>query len=127
MVWVRTGPGGGGSPPPGPVHFRFRIICRRTAFLLRRDWHLADNLVSITIGKLYRHWPRARQVQHLDAYVRRILVRTWLDEKARVWRREEPAETLPESPGLPTDEVVERLGLLEPLDALLDPGLTLYP
>jgi hypothetical protein len=81
----------------------------------------------LPIGKLYRHWPRARQVQHLDAYVRRILVRTWLDEKARVWRREEPAETLPESPVLPTDEVVERLGLLEPLDALLDPGLTLYP
>ena len=69
---------------------------RRTAYLLCRDWHLADDLVSITIGKLYRHWPRARQVEHLDAYVRRILVRTWLDEKARAWRREEPAETLPE-------------------------------
>lgn len=28
---------------------------RRTAYLLCRDWHTADDLVSITIGKLYRH------------------------------------------------------------------------
>ncbi|WP_410615952.1 SigE family RNA polymerase sigma factor [Amycolatopsis sp. lyj-109] len=94
-------------------------VMRRTAYLLCRDWHLADDLVSITIGKLYRHWRRARQVAYLDAYVRRILVRTWLDEKARAWRREEPAETLPEPPMLPAEDyVVERLGLLELLDAL---------
>ncbi|EOD65385.1 RNA polymerase sigma-70 factor [Amycolatopsis vancoresmycina DSM 44592] len=93
-------------------------VMRRTAYLLCRDWHLADDLVSITIGKLYRHWPRARRVEYLDAYVRRILVRTWLDEKARAWRREEPVETLPEPPVLPPDDVVERVGLLELLDAL---------
>jgi DNA-directed RNA polymerase specialized sigma24 family protein len=29
---------------------------RRTAYLLCHDWHLADDLVSVTIGKLYRHW-----------------------------------------------------------------------
>jgi DNA-directed RNA polymerase specialized sigma24 family protein len=93
-------------------------VLRRTGYLLCRDWHLADDLVSITIGKLYRHWPRARQMAHLDAYVRRILVRTWLDEKGRAWRREEPAETLPEPAVLPNDDVVARLGLLELLDAL---------
>ncbi|MEV7038664.1 SigE family RNA polymerase sigma factor [Amycolatopsis sp. NPDC051061] len=93
-------------------------VLRRTAYLLCRDWHLADDLVSITIGKLYRHWPRVRLMDHVDAYVHRILVRTWLDEKARAWRREEPAETLPEPAVLPSDDVVERLGLLELLDAL---------
>jgi len=31
---------------------------RRMAYLLCRDWHTADDLVSITIGKLYRHWRR---------------------------------------------------------------------
>ncbi|WP_328443814.1 SigE family RNA polymerase sigma factor [Amycolatopsis sp. NBC_00438] len=91
---------------------------RRTAYLLCRDWHLADDLVSITIGKLYRHWPRARQMEFLDAYVRRILVRTWLDEKGRAWRREEPTETVPDPAVLPSDDVVARLGLLELLDAL---------
>ncbi|GAB3160914.1 SigE family RNA polymerase sigma factor [Amycolatopsis stemonae] len=93
-------------------------VLRRTAYLLCRDWHLADDLVSITIGKLYRHWPRARRMTQVDAYVRRILVRTWLDEKARAWRREEPAETVPEPVALPGDDVVERLGLLELLEAL---------
>jgi RNA polymerase sigma-70 factor (sigma-E family) len=93
-------------------------VLRRTGYLLCRDWHLADDLVSITIAKLYRHWPRARRMEHLDAYVRRILVRTWLDEKGRAWRREQPAETLPEVPVLPSADVVERMGLLELLDAL---------
>ena len=93
-------------------------VLRRTAYLLCRDWHLTDDLVSITIGKLYRHWPRVRRMDHVDAYVRRILVRTWLDEKTRAWRREEPAEMLPEPAVLPSDDVVERLGLLELLDAL---------
>ncbi|WP_158843687.1 hypothetical protein [Saccharothrix deserti] len=70
---------------------------RRTAYLLCHDWHLADDLVAITIGKLYRHWRRAKDVTHLDAYVRRILVRSRLDEKARPWRREEPTDELPET------------------------------
>src|SRR3954466_13291772 len=93
-------------------------VLRRTAYLLCRDWHLADDLVSITVGKLYRHWPRARRMDHVDAYVRGIVWRTWLEEKAGAWRREEPAETLPEPAVLPGDDVVERLGLLELLDAL---------
>ncbi len=63
-------------------------------------------------GQLYRHWPRVRLMDHVDAYVHRILVRTWLDEKAWVWRREEPAETRPELVVLPSD-VVERLELLD--------------
>ena len=33
---------------------------RRAAFLLCQDWHLADDLVSLTIDKLYRNWRRAR-------------------------------------------------------------------
>lgn len=86
---------------------------RRTAYLLCRDWFLADDLVSITIGKLYRHWVRARGMAHLDAYVRQILVRTWLDERQRPWRREEPTENLPDTPvGMGTD-LVERAGLLD--------------
>jgi len=54
---------------------------RRTAYLLCRNWHTADDLVAITLGKLYRHWRRVNAAEHLDAYVRRILVRTWLDER----------------------------------------------
>jgi RNA polymerase sigma-70 factor (sigma-E family) len=93
-------------------------VLRRTAFLLCRDWHLADDLVSVTIGKLYRHWRRVAQAQHLDAYVRQILVRSWLDEKRRPWRREEPTEELPETPVFARSDVVERANLLDLLAAL---------
>ena len=48
-------------------------VMRRTAYLLCRDWHTADDLVSITISKLYRHWPRVSQQTSIDAYVRKIL------------------------------------------------------
>lgn len=74
---------------------------RRTAYLLCRDWHTADDLVAVTIGKLYRHWQRAQRMANLDAYVRRILLRVWLDEKRRPWRREQPTEELPETPAGP--------------------------
>lgn len=93
-------------------------VMRRTAFLLCRDWHTADDLVAITIGKLYRHWHRVGHATHLDAYVRRILVRSWLDEKRRPWRREEPAGELPELPVAADVAVVERAGLLDLLDTL---------
>jgi DNA-directed RNA polymerase specialized sigma24 family protein len=66
------------------------------AFLLCRDGHSADDLVSITIGKLYRHWPRVSRAENVDAYVRRMLTHAWLDERRRPWRREDPTEDLPE-------------------------------
>jgi RNA polymerase sigma-70 factor (sigma-E family) len=86
---------------------------RRTAYLYCHDWHTADDLVAITIGKLYRYWARARQAANLDAYVHRILLRSWLDEKRRPWQREELADELPE-PAVVTAEpdVVVRAPLL---------------
>ncbi|MEU4566295.1 SigE family RNA polymerase sigma factor [Micromonospora sp. NPDC023956] len=69
---------------------------RVTAYLLCRDWHTADDLVSITIGKLYRHWPRVRAMEHVDAYVRGMLTNAWLDERRRPWRRERATDELPD-------------------------------
>ncbi len=91
---------------------------RRTAYLLCRDWHTADDLVSITIGKLYRHWPRVGGGPGIDAYVRKALLRTWLDEKRRPWRREQPTEQLPELPSAEEFAVVSRAQLLDLLDGL---------
>ncbi|WP_412539493.1 SigE family RNA polymerase sigma factor [Longispora sp. K20-0274] len=71
---------------------------RRVAYLLCRDWHTADDLVSITLLKLYRHWRRAERVEGLDGYVRRIMLNAWIDEQRRPWRREEAVEELPETP-----------------------------
>ncbi|NUT52887.1 MAG: SigE family RNA polymerase sigma factor [Saccharothrix sp.] len=91
---------------------------RRTAYLLCRDWHMADDLVSITISKLYRHWARVGGMAGLDAYVRKVLLRTWLDEKRRPWRREQSVEELPELPTADEFAVVDRAQLLDLLDGL---------
>lgn len=91
---------------------------RRTAYLLCRDWHTADDLVSITISKLYRHWPRVGTTPGIDAYVRKALLRTWLDEKRRPWRREQSVEELPELPTTAEFAVVSRAQLLDLLDGL---------
>ncbi|MBB2948467.1 RNA polymerase sigma-70 factor (sigma-E family) [Actinoplanes lutulentus] len=69
---------------------------RRTAYLLCGDWHAADDLVSIALVKLYRHWGKVSTVEHPDAYVRQILVRTMLNERRRSWRREHPVTTVPD-------------------------------
>ena len=94
-------------------------VLRRTAYLFCHDWHTADDLVSITIGKLYRHWSRVAPTQGIDAYVRKILLRVWLDEKRRPWRRrEEPTELLPELEAYAELRVVDRAHLLHLLDGL---------
>lgn len=94
-------------------------VMRRVAYLLCRDWHTADDLVSIAIGKLYRHWARVNGSHGVDAYVRRILLRVWLDEKRRPWRRrEEPTGQLPELESVAEYRVVDREHLLDLLDGL---------
>jgi RNA polymerase sigma-70 factor (sigma-E family) len=94
-------------------------VMRRTAYLLCHDWHLADDLVSITIGKLYRHWARVNGTPGLDSYVRKALLRTWLDEKRRPWRRrEQVTDELPELPTPSEFAVVSQAQLLDLLDGL---------
>ena len=92
---------------------------RRTAYLICHDWDLADDLVSIALGKLYRSWGRARQVERLDAYVHRILVNVWQDELRRTARRGPaygPVDDQRPAPDGP--DVVERLTQLELLRRL---------
>jgi RNA polymerase sigma factor (sigma-70 family) len=61
---------------------------RRAAYLLCRDWHTADDLVAIAMDKLYRRWPRRADIDNLDAYLRVILARAWVDTQRKPWRRE---------------------------------------
>ncbi|PGH44059.1 SigE family RNA polymerase sigma factor [Micromonospora sp. WMMA1996] len=93
---------------------------RRMAYLLCRDWHTADDLVSITLGKLYRNWRRAQGADNLDAYVRGMLTNAWLDERRRPWRRERSTDELPDRADLATGEptVGEREMLLDLLGRL---------
>jgi RNA polymerase sigma-70 factor (sigma-E family) len=93
-------------------------LLHKSAYLLCGDWHLAHDLVQDTLVKAYQHWPRVRQADSPDAYVRRIL----LNEARSRWRRLEramPVSRFPEGcePVAPdaTDEIARRAGLLQAL------------
>ncbi|HWS39288.1 MAG TPA: SigE family RNA polymerase sigma factor [Actinoplanes sp.] len=60
---------------------------RRLAYLLTGDGHRADDLVQQTITTLYVKWSRARAADHVDAYVRQMLVRTYVDERRLAWSK----------------------------------------
>jgi RNA polymerase sigma-70 factor (sigma-E family) len=80
---------------------------RRLAFLLCGDEHHADDLVQQAITKLYVRWRRLSGVEHLDQYVRTMVVRTFLDERRRPWSRVALAADLPDRPSGREDRVEE--------------------
>jgi RNA polymerase sigma-70 factor (sigma-E family) len=57
----------------------------RTAYLLCGDGHRADDIVQATLTGLYVNWQRAVRADDLNAYVHRILVRRYLDERRLRW------------------------------------------
>lgn len=61
----------------------------RLAYSLCGDHHLAEYLVQTCLIRVYRVWPRIRRPHYADAYVRKTLLRCWLNEQRRPWRRAE--------------------------------------
>jgi RNA polymerase sigma-70 factor (sigma-E family) len=61
---------------------------RGLAYSLCGDWHAADDIVQTALAKVYVAWPRVRASSAEDAYVRRTIGRTTIDESRRPWRRE---------------------------------------
>lgn len=55
----------------------------RTAYLLTGDQHTAEDLVQTALAKLYLSWDKVQEREHVDGYVRRILV----NENNSLWRR----------------------------------------
>ena len=58
---------------------------RRLAAVLCDDWQRADDLVQVTLTKLYVHWGRARAADHPDAYARTVLVHEFIAERRSLW------------------------------------------
>lgn len=56
---------------------------RRTAYLMCRDWHLAQDLTQITFAKMYASWGRLRGKTNLEAYSRRVLMNAVFDQRKR--------------------------------------------
>jgi RNA polymerase sigma-70 factor (sigma-E family) len=75
-----------------------RLALRGTAYLLCGDWHSADDLTQTALTKLYLVWRRIDRIHSVDAYARQVLVRAYLDERRRPWRRERSAAEPPDAP-----------------------------
>jgi RNA polymerase sigma-70 factor (sigma-E family) len=91
---------------------------RRLAIVLCQDPHRADDLVQEAITKLYTRWHKRHTIDHLDRYLRSILVREFLDSQRQGWTRrvrlaaESPETVSPES-GSVEDRMVVRAVLAE--------------
>ena len=91
----------------------------RLAYLLCSDAHQADDIVQAALTSLYLNWRRASRADNLDAYVHRILVRRYLDEKRRRWSRVLLGDAMPELPTGDDHAVEERDELVAALRSLL--------
>jgi len=92
---------------------------RGTAYLLCGDWHRAEDLVQNAFTKLYLVWGRVSRHEVLDAYVRQVLVRLYLDERRRGWwRRERVTSRPPVDRSMPPDASANRLIVLQALAAV---------
>jgi RNA polymerase sigma-70 factor (sigma-E family) len=75
---------------------------RRTAYVILRDWHAAEDVTQLGFARLYVVWPRVR-METLEAYARKVVVNEalgWL----RRHRRESVSESLPDRPAVDGSE-----------------------
>jgi RNA polymerase sigma-70 factor (sigma-E family) len=87
-------------PDEGP-DFDAWVIARRsallrTAWLLTADAGLAEDLVQSALERCWPRWRRIRKMADVDAYVRKVLLNTYLSSWRRRWRGELPTGRLPE-------------------------------
>jgi RNA polymerase sigma-70 factor (sigma-E family) len=90
----------------------------RTAYLLCGDSYQADDIVQAAVTSLYVHWKRASAADNIDAYLHRILVRRYLDERRRKWSRIMLGDRVPDLPAAEGHSVEERDALMTALRAL---------
>ncbi|MCK0111605.1 SigE family RNA polymerase sigma factor [Ornithinimicrobium sp. F0845] len=113
--------------PPGFTEF---VMGRssslfRTAVLLTRDPHSAQDLLQTALTRVWRSWDRIEGEP--DAYTRKVILNQFLTDRSRRWTGEHPTEQLPEQPvhdrlrSAPTDParlVTDRETLGHAIDAL---------
>jgi RNA polymerase sigma-70 factor (sigma-E family) len=93
----------------------------RSALLMSGDWHLAEDLVQTTLGKLYVAWPKVERAESTDAYAHGTLTKSFLSHKRLRRNAELPAVDLGDQSGSQPDEssrieLLEALRRLDPLD-----------
>jgi RNA polymerase sigma-70 factor (sigma-E family) len=84
-----------------PDGFR-AFVANRSAALVRSAWLLTGNeasaqdLVQTALAKTWVRWPTVIRQDAPEAYVRRVMVTTYLTWSRRRWRGERPVADLPE-------------------------------
>jgi RNA polymerase sigma-70 factor (sigma-E family) len=92
---------------------------RRTAYLMCRDWHLAQDLTQHTFTKMYAVWDRIREDTNLQAYSRRVLMNAVFDQQQRRSGSEVVLAEMPDRPDSTPPETPElRLALVDALARL---------
>ncbi|MFF3216378.1 SigE family RNA polymerase sigma factor [Streptomyces sp. NPDC002886] len=88
----------------------------RTARLLTGDWHLGQDLVQVTLAKVYDRWARAGRYDAPVGYAHKVMVTTYCTWRRRRWHHELPHAALPDAAGgsiEPAAEAVAAADLLE--------------
>lgn len=93
---------------------------RDTAFLLCRDWHLAQDLSQTTLIKMYLSWNRISHMENPNAYARKVMLRVFLDHRRLKSSGDVITATVPDRIEQQRPELritlVEALAVLSPLD-----------
>jgi len=85
-----------------------RLQLFRTACLLCGDPHQAEDIVQDALARLYAAWPRASRADSIDAYARRTIINSHLNQVRRPWRRERTSSAVgdgPTAPHLPAEDL----------------------
>jgi RNA polymerase sigma-70 factor (sigma-E family) len=91
---------------------------RRSAFLMCRDWHLAQDLTQQTFAKMYAAWSRIRTGTNLEAYSRKVLMNLVFDQSKRRSASEVVLAELPDHADRANGTPELRLALIEVLARL---------
>jgi RNA polymerase sigma-70 factor (sigma-E family) len=88
---------------------------RRIAFAMCGSWPDAEEIAQASFVKLYARWSRIR-IDTVDAYLRTILTRAFLDTKRRARAREqvvaEPPDSMAPADAGPAERMAMRAALL---------------
>lgn len=91
---------------------------RRSAYLMCRDWHLAQDLTQQTFTKMYTAWDRIRTTANLEGYSRRVLMNLVFDQHRRRKGSEIVLAELPDEPDPAPGTPELRLALVDALARL---------
>jgi RNA polymerase sigma-70 factor (sigma-E family) len=93
---------------------------RQIAYLMCRDWHLAQDLTQTALTKMYVHWNKITRDPDTDPfrYARKVLLNALLDHRRLRSSTEVTVDQLPDRPVGGADPTAARLTLLDALARL---------